>query len=195
LPAAGGAGATVIDVDSAEDRGSPARTPALAARTVSSVPALVGARSLAAPWTEEERARVEERVLKLTDSAHTEVNASFRKLLDVWTSEVEHKSWLKRVQLGGDLAYAGQMYRAVLDAMPLDPFAKKAQAEILTLAMATMTSAKDLGTPERGQAGKVALLLLGAVFLAVILLVGAKLLKSLSGDVRIDDGTGVLPAP
>ena len=61
--------------------------------------------------------------------------------------------------------------------------------------MATMAQSKDLGAPERGQAGKVAILFVAALLLATVLLVGAKLLKSMTGDVRIDDGAGVLPAP
>jgi len=94
----------------------------------------------------------------------------FDKLLaGNWLVESEHKSLLKMAALAGELAFIGGRYRAVLDVVRDEPRAKAAQQELLTLAMATMTQSKDLGSaggiPERSAGRTAAIIGLIVVFL------------------------------
>lgn len=92
-----------------------------------------------------------------------------RLLSGNWHAESEHKSLLKMAALAGELAFIGGRYRAVLDIVRDEPRAKAAQQELLTLAMATMTQSKDLGSPggapERSAGRTAAIVGLVVVFL------------------------------
>jgi hypothetical protein len=190
LPSASGArSGDVIDVDV-----KPAPQPTAMVSRPPTVPQIAPAAAAStalttsgSAWTQEERARVDERLAKVPGSP--DARDGFVKLLASWSNEAEHKLYLKKVALAGDLAQAGQMYRAVLDALPLDPFAKKAQGEILTLAMATMSAKRDISSPEKGPGRNMAILVVGGLLLLVALAVGAKVLHNLVGGDRIDDAS------
>jgi hypothetical protein len=151
-----GAGAHVVDVQAGEATVSstalalPTNAPnapnaASASASTALVPAAHGA--VAATWNDEQRARIAARLEKLApgSDAQGELASTFTKLFAVWGSEAEHKNFLKKASLVGELAFAGQRYRAVLEEAPGDERAKKAQNDILALAMASMSRDKDFG--------------------------------------------------
>jgi hypothetical protein len=188
LPGAQASRGDVIDVE-VRPSSAPSLSPTTAAGASAIVPRAAQAVAGAGAWSHEERERVDGRVAKLTPATpgQAEVHASFHKLLDAWASDVEHKAFVKKSSLAGELAFAGQLYRAVLDAAPLDPFAKRAQGEILTVAMATMSASRDLGSTEKSSGARNAFFLVVAVVLmAVVVFVGVKLLKNAVGGDRID---------
>lgn len=151
LPLAGSAGASgehVVDVH-AEAR--PSSTLALSSTPTSSpstalVPAT--AATAAVTWSDEQRTRIGARLDKLAPQgdAQGELASTFSKLFTTWGSEAEHKSFLKKASLVGELAFAGQRYRAILLEAPDDERAKKAQNDILALAMASMGRDAELGS-------------------------------------------------
>lgn len=158
LPIAGSArandeGARVVDVQ-ADAPSSSSSSPALALSTTSASTALVpvvpvGASSaVAATWSDEQRTRIAARLEKLapTGEAQGELATTFNKLLTTWSSEAEHKNFLTKASLVKELAFAGQRYRAVIEEAPGDERAKKAQSDILVLAMASMSREKDFGS-------------------------------------------------
>jgi hypothetical protein len=77
-------------------------------------------------WSVELRARVRQRLSALPPDGADDVAQAFDRLLDHWP-------------------VAGQRYRAVLDVVPGDAMAKKAQADLLALAMVTMRQDRELG--------------------------------------------------
>ena len=122
---------------------------------------------------------------------------AFVQLLPQWTADVAHKALIKRAALQGELPLVGQCYRAVLDALPGDAIAKKAQNDILTAAMATMTQQKDLGalamSDGAGGSKRTAVIAVGVI--AVVVTLGIiwavpKLLRAM-----LPDATMVQDAP
>lgn len=83
-----------------------------------------------------------------------ELAADFDRLLDAWHGEDAHKALLKRASRDGELAFVGQCYRAVLDVAPNDAGARRAQGEILTLAVGALSATRDLGALGDDIAGK-----------------------------------------
>ncbi|MBI1946098.1 MAG: hypothetical protein HYS27_10400 [Deltaproteobacteria bacterium] len=149
LPEAGAAGeAHVVDVE-AEPRVAPPRElPAASGALVVAAPsAPAPATIMAGPFDAELRARLRERLAALPPSggAQEELAAAFVELLDTWQGEAAHKALLRRASAAGELAFVGQRYRAVLDVAPNDAAARRAQEEVLALAMATMSATRDLG--------------------------------------------------
>ena len=107
------------------------------------------------------------------------LEAGFSQLLDRWELPDEHKSLLQRASMAGELGFLGQRYRAVLDAVPDDPHAKKAQAEILVLAMAQMKSSPEMTSD--GGASRARTILIGVVsigFVAALLTLGGQLMRN-----------------
>lgn len=81
--------------------------------------------------------------LALTTPAESQIALAerFESLLTSrWQTETEHKGLLKMAAAAGELAFVGGRYRAVLDVVREEPRARAAQAELLTMAMATMSS-------------------------------------------------------
>jgi hypothetical protein len=114
----------------------------------------------------------------------------FERLLERWADDAEHKQLLRRASLQEELAFAGQRYRAVLDAIPNEPRAKKAQSDILGLAMAAMGQTRDLGSP--GEPPKKRLALAAAfaflmVALAAVLFLSSRLLRGVGGEAMIEE--------
>ena len=148
--------------------------------------------ALATTFTEDQRTRIVERLRKLTasGSAQEELSTSFDRLLGLWQSEAEHKALLTKASLVGELAFVGQRYRSILDEVPGDAQAKKAQTELLGLAMATMSREKDLGATVRGGINRnVAAVVI--VILTVVVCVG--LVVYLPRLLRPDTGDETLP--
>lgn len=189
--------ARVVDVEHAATTSTAL---ALASSSVAAATALVptatapAAVMTTATWSSEQRARIDDRIAKLAPSgaAQAELASSFTRLLSSWASEAEHKQFLKKASMVGELAFAGQRYRAVLSEAPSDAHAKKAQNDILGLAMASMSREKDLGSTSASGRGK-------KVAAAVIVLVGAlaciAIIKSLpsvlaGADVDVDVAPG-----
>jgi hypothetical protein len=91
-----------------------------------------------------------------------------------WHDESEHKAVVAAAAAASQLAFVGARYRAVLDVAPRDPHARKAQQEILSLAVAMMK--RPEGTWPDGETAprKASLqaLLVVVLFLAVAVAVG-----------------------
>lgn len=103
-----------------------------------------------------------------------ELATDFEQLLGSWEGEAGHKALLKRASSAGELAFIGQRYRAVLDIVPQDERARRAQGEVLTLAMAAMSATRDLGAlaidpAEKTRRRTLAASLVLFVFAAIIL--------------------------
>jgi membrane glycosyltransferase len=88
------------------------------------------------------------------------------------------------------LAFAGQRYRAVLEVSPNDAAAKKAQSDLMTMAMATFSSHKNLGAVASD--GNKTLQIVVVAVLTIAFAVGAiwflpKLLPPADGGARMDE--------
>jgi len=113
----------------------------------------------------------------------------FEKLLDgQWANEAEHKVLLKAAAAAGELAFVGNRYRAVLDVVRDEPRARAAQQELLTLAMATMSSQRSSDALDKSPgSGKLVLAVLvvaaigGGVFMLMRILMSS-LAGGLGGD-------------
>ncbi|MCC7072837.1 MAG: hypothetical protein IT383_16030 [Deltaproteobacteria bacterium] len=161
LPEATQGSARVVDVEPAPHAAPPRELPAANGALVLAPPT---APMSAAPTTPELaldaelRTRVRHRLAELpaASAAQQELAAAFAMLLEAWNREAAHKAMLQRASGAGELAFVGQHYRAVLEAAPGDPIARRAQDEILSLAMATMTATRDLGAlaEDKGAKGK-----------------------------------------
>jgi hypothetical protein len=91
-----------------------------------------------------------------------------------WGDHSAHKELCQRASTAGELAFMGQRYRAVLDVVPNEPNAKRAQGDILTLATIALNATKDLGAiPNEDQRNRrrAAAMLAGAAILVVILVI------------------------
>ena len=164
LPIAGtGAGPTVVvDADAATRATQPERaltaglTLVPSATVTSIAPSLVAAPpavALTTTFDADARRRIDERTAKLGGDGD-DLAQEFTALLGAWANEAEHTRFLKKAAMTDRLAFAGQRYRAVLDVVPNDARAKKAQNDILTLAMAAFGTKKDLGdVPAKGARG------------------------------------------
>jgi hypothetical protein len=166
-------GARVVDVEvDARPTEAAARalpTPTMPTTTSAST-ALVPAGAIV--WSDEQRARIATRLERASPhgDAQGELAAGFTKLLaEQWSNETEHKNFLKKASLAGELAFAGQRYRAVLEESPGDERAKKAQNDILALAMASMNREKDFGSTGGAGSGTSKKLLAAAVLIAGVL--------------------------
>jgi len=109
--------------------------------------------------------RVRARVASPTESqAH--LAERFDALLTAkWSQEAEHKALLKAAAAAGELAFVGSRYRAVLDVVRDEPRARAAQNELLTMAMATMSSQRLAPVEEGTSRTK---LILGATLFVVV---------------------------
>lgn len=113
----------------------------------------------------------------------------FEKLLDgQWANEAEHKVLLKAAAAAGELAFVGNRYRAVLDVVRDEPRARAAQQELLTLAMATMSTQRSNDALDKTPgSGKLVLAVLvvaaigGGVFVLMRILMSS-LAGGLGGD-------------
>lgn len=176
---------------------TPANTAATANTAASAASAATVA--LANRFTEDQRARIGDRLRTLAASgaAQEELSMSFDRLLGLWQSEAEHKALLTKASLVGELAFVGQRYRSILDEVPGDPQAKKAQTELLGLAMATMSRDKDLGATVRGGINKnvaaVVIVILTAIICAGLVIYLPRLLRPDTGDETLLDVPGGRP--
>lgn len=112
--------------------------------------------------------------------------ARFDRLLDgQWANEAEHKALLKTAAAAGELAFVGHRYRSVLDVVRDESRARAAQQELLTLAMATMsTQRSDEGIDTSPSSAKVALVVLAVVVVgAVVVGLLRMVMGSMSGGV------------
>jgi hypothetical protein len=109
--------------------------------------------------------RVRARFAAPTDSqAH--LAERFDALLTAkWSQEAEHKALLKAAAAAGELAFVGSRYRAILDVVRDEPRARAAQNELLTMAMATMSSQRLAPVEEGTSRTK---LVLGAALFVVV---------------------------
>lgn len=109
-----------------------------------SAPAALATRALAAPEPALPLAAVRERLAALEPGADDDAVAEgFLALLSSWQDEAAHKRLLQQAAASGQLGALGLRYRAVLESAPEEPRAKKAQTEILTLAMASLKPLAD----------------------------------------------------
>jgi hypothetical protein len=172
LPWAGAPGGNrtsteVVDVEPAHP-GAPAARALPSGALVPSSPAAV---EVAAGGDADLRSRILERLPELGPVAEgqRDLAAAFDKLLLHWHSEAEHKAFMQRAAMQNELAFAGQRYRLALDVAPADPHAKRAQGEILTLAMVSLNREKDLGSTDADKTrAKLALAFAAALIIAVV---------------------------
>ena len=193
LPVGAPSSARVVDVDApARPAPAPRELPAPAA-LATRAPTTVA--TVGSAFTDDQRGRIDERIAKLPPGegapGQGELAHAFARLLGQWTSEGEHKAFLKKASMLGELAFAGQRYRQVLDAVPGDPAAKRAQGEILTLAMASMSQQKDLGTVDEQKNGKA----LAAGLLLIVAIVAAFLVLWKGSDLLRADTGGATMSP
>lgn len=136
------AGDDVVDAETTA-RAAPASQPALTAGAALAPVRAGGPVDLTA--------RVDVDKLAPATDTQAALDASFRQLLSRWHDDAAHKAFLALASSTGELAFAGQRYKAVLEAVPGDEKAKKAQGDILVLAMAALGNAKDAGVPGTGK--------------------------------------------
>lgn len=144
------------------------------------------------PFSPETLARIKARLARMKRGAGDRaIGDAFERVLSCWTDEAEHKQFLQKAATLGLLAEAGQRYRVVLDEQPTDEVARKAQSQVLTLAMTTLKHTRDLGAPghERQRSGgQVALA--GAVILLLLLGLGVamtRVLRVSAGEAMIGE--------
>lgn len=202
LPLAGTAGARVVDVDpppTERARGGPRELPAPAGLVPSST-SMVGPLGVGAVevFSVDQRERITARCQTLPPApgAQAELAQAFERLLPAWGSDAEHKQLLKRASMLNELAFVGQRYRLVLEEAPGDPAARRAQNEILSLAMASLSQTRDLGSPAEGSRSRAGVA--AAIVLLVLALIGAlvvmpRLLRGMSGEAMIDAPPGASP--
>lgn len=192
LPDAAHGSARVVDV---EPTVAPAPPPGLPSPSTAMVlapptaPAPMTTSTAASTLDADVRARVRRQLTELPpqNDAQHELAAAFDTLLDAWPGEPAHKALLKRASGAGELAFVGQRYRAVLEAAPGEPAARRAQEEVLTLAMAAMAATRDLGAlvDDKAAKGKRQALyatIIAAAFLAVVLWAMRERAALLRGD-------------
>ncbi|MDP2341224.1 MAG: hypothetical protein Q8O67_09715 [Deltaproteobacteria bacterium] len=141
--------------------------------------------ALAPVFDEETVERIRKRLSTQPEPApqQLEVAARFDRLLtSTWGSESEHKKLLKSAALEGELAFVGGRYRAVLDVVRDEPRAKAAQQELLTLAMASMSQQRELGSPGEAKAQNRTAIIAVVVALAVLAVGGMFMARSIIGS-------------
>lgn len=100
------------------------------------------------------------------EASQTHLAERFEALLTTtWAQEAEHKALLKAAAAAGELAFVGARYRAVLDTVRDEPRARAAQQELLTMAMATMSSQRLVPVEQGTSTAKIVMGIL--LFLAV----------------------------
>lgn len=189
LPATGAVDAESAPHEPAAPRARVQPTPSLPPPTAiapraPTEPAPAAHAGVAPRLTEEQRELVHAKLARLPPAgdAQNGVAEDFKKLLRAWEDASAHKGFLQRASASGELSFAGQSYRAVLDAIPGEPAAKKAQNEILALAMASLSSTRDLGAvPQKGRSLQVILIAGSVVVLLVTLFVMSRLLRPDAG--------------
>ncbi|HEY4220746.1 MAG TPA: hypothetical protein VGO62_05370 [Myxococcota bacterium] len=134
-----------VDADAAARAHPPARTlPAPTAMAVAQP--LSPTVSPSASFSQEVRERIVNRTAKIGMSEkQAPLSSSFDRLLDRWDDPAEHGKFVHAAAAIDELAFAGQRYRAVLDEVPSDAAAKRAQNDILSLAMVAFGSVRDSG--------------------------------------------------
>jgi hypothetical protein len=123
------------------------------------------------------RARIEALPPPATDTQRSLADG-FGELLSSWNDSSKHKALLMRASVDGELQILGQRYRAVLDVDPSNAAAKAAQEELLSLAMVTMSRAKNSGTLDEKPSG-IPMPLLAAGIVAALVVFGLVLVKSI----------------
>jgi hypothetical protein len=116
------------------------------------------------------------------------LRTAFEGLRAHWDDEKAHTALVKRASIEGELAYVGQLYKALLEKNPGEPRVKQAQQEILKLAMATMNTSRELSSSSLGaldgKSSKLPQIIAGLFFVAltaVFLFVVVPKLKALFG--------------
>jgi hypothetical protein len=135
---------------------SPSSRDAAPAQASSSPPVVEAApapvsTALAAAFDDETLRRIRARVDTAPSPSPTQqpLAERFEALLTTkWQNEAEHKGLLKMAAVAGELAFVGSRYRAVLDVVRDEPRARAAQGELLTMAMATMSTSRVEQAPE-----------------------------------------------
>ena len=181
LPIAQTTGSTVVvDADTARSSMAPVALPSPAptspAPPSTALPSMAlatvaGTGMVVVGLAPDVRARVRSRVgaLPAGGAEQQPLAQSFDALLDDWHNAAAHKQLLKKAAMTDQLAFVGQRFRAVLDESPGEAAAKKAQNEIMTLAMAALGNKKDLGSLEEKGNGKTALAVIAVVALVLVL--------------------------
>lgn len=105
---------------------------------------------------------------EVDDGARPLVEA-FDTLLERWDDFEEHKRLIQRASLSGQLPVLGVRYRTVLEVRPEEPVARRAQQEILALAMATLTPSAAVDTSGARRYGIVAAAVTSLLFLGIML--------------------------
>lgn len=139
--------ARVVDVEPATRAPARRELPAPGGALVVAPPSAPVTAAQGGRLDDERVVRWRERVAALPAPAESQraLAAAFDQLLGAWGTDAQHKALLKRASSEGELAFLGQRYRAVLDVSPEDTAARRAQSEILSLAMAAMSATRDLG--------------------------------------------------
>jgi hypothetical protein len=145
--------------------------------------------ALAASFDPETLTKVRARFTIEPNEGQGHLAERFEKLLDgQWANEAEHKVLLKAAAAAGELAFVGNRYRAVLDVVRDEPRARAAQQELLTLAMATMSTQRSNDALDKSPgSGKLVLAVLvvaaigGGVFVLMRILMSS-LAGGLGGD-------------
>lgn len=190
LPVAAAAGSHVVDVTAGSAEVAPLQLGASSALAPTASPAAV-----TPGFNVEARERIGHRLQKLGASgpAQEDLSRSFERLLGHWHSESEHKQLLQKASLVDELAFIGQRYRAVLAEEPGDAAAKKAQNELIGLAMASMSHVRDDGAT--GSGGRNRNILAAAILIVTMIICGA-LVIYLPRLLRVDAGDESMePAP
>jgi hypothetical protein len=161
LPAA----TVVADGPAATATPAPAPMPAATTTTTTTTATTAPSALATATFDEDTVARVRARFAAPTET-QTHLAERFDALLATkWAVESEHKAILKTAAAAGELAFVGGRYRAVLDVVRDEPRARAAQNELLTMAMATMSSQRLAPSEEGTSRTKVALAII--LFLVV----------------------------
>lgn len=156
--------------------------PALApAATTAIVPApAVAVVSAASSFDSDVLERISARLLPPAEEAPRQIELAnrFLKLLTQWHNDTEHKQLLKAAAASDELAFVGSRYRAVLDVVRDEPRARAAQQELITLAMATMSSNRALTAPnEQGSSNTIKVAIAVVLVLASALALGVAVKK------------------
>jgi hypothetical protein len=139
--------ARVVDVEPAARAAAPRELPPSSVALVVASPATPVSSGATGAFSADALARLRERLASMPPPSdpQRDLAAAFERLLGTWEGEAGHKELLKRASGKGELAFIGQRYRAVLDVVPNDAAARRAQGEILTLAMGALSATRDLG--------------------------------------------------
>lgn len=103
----------------------------------------------------------------------------FEGLLGCWDDHAEHKKLVQQASLAGQLPALGVRYRAVLEVCRDEPMARRAQQEILALAMATLAPAAPVDREGPKRYLTVAALVISLVSVGIM---GLYLLRMMRGE-------------